>query len=219
MPATIPFPGPASLLTPEQPSLWDDGKLPLGWELVTVHERKDRGTSDGSRILDERRAKIVEDLGAGLSMRKIAQRHNVDPHTVAAIRKQEKLPVHTQNQRVADELMLAAEIGAELMRETFQAGKVPAPGLGINLGIAIERAQTLKGEPSSIVENRSLVVVRSFDDFVNDLRLAPTQSGAGNPVAKELPATGSTAPLEAVREGQIIEVTPVGDEPAESETD
>jgi hypothetical protein len=140
---------------------------------------------------------VVKALGEGMGMRAITRAYGVSHHTVMAIRDREGLQIATIKQRTSRDLRAFASIASERLIEEME--HIPLQSLPVAIGIAIDKAQLLDGEVTSIIgKEEKRVTPDDFNDYLKTIeaQVLETVSVADEESPKEpLPESPETDTL------------------------
>lgn len=169
----------------------------------------------------DRYSLIVELLARQMSQRTIARVCKVSPNTVRAVAIREGSKVDALKTIISTRLKQFAALAAERLLD--EAHDMPLDKLAIALGIAVDKAQLLDGEPTSITRHQEGAQVNDYLDALESLPEAKgrvidaeemtgfagetLEQKAPTPQAIEQAATGSTesepgAPDTATGDGE-----------------
>lgn len=135
---------------------------------------------------------VIELLGRGMSQRTIAQVCRVSHNTIRAIQRREGAEVDTIKSRISLQLKQFAGIAVERLID--EAHDIPLNQLAVALGIAIDKAQLLDGEPTSITQATG----KTIEDFHDAYDALP--SAAGRVIEHEPPAIGFEGDMQGQRD-------------------
>lgn len=149
-----------------------------GTGLLFLEERK-QGTNTGERIKRDQALYdiIVELLGKGLSLREVAAlatkirgtKTAISKNTIRGIRVAEGLAIGTYRKRTLGHLDNFIERAAERLSD--EVDDIPIGTLGIPMGISIQRAADMRGEPNVRIEHTQKKLY-NYDEFINSLPTA-----------------------------------------------
>lgn len=114
----------------------------------------------------ERYARIVQQLGEGKPVTRIAKAERVAPETVVAIMKREKKTVESVRDLTAGLTSYAAQACVMKIIDKLEKDEVPAGVLPIAFGILADKERQYQGEASAIIEHRQVVTI---DEVRNEL--------------------------------------------------
>lgn len=140
---------------------------------------------------------VVHALGEGMGIRSIAKVFKISHHTIIAIREREGIQIATIKQRTSRDLRAFASIAAERLVEEMDS--IPLQSLPVAIGIAIDKAQLLDGEATSILgKEEKRITPDDFNDYLKGIeaQVLETVSVADEESTKEpLPESPETATL------------------------
>lgn len=122
---------------------------------------------------------ILRALAEGMGIRQIARAFRVSANTVAAVRRREGSCIETEKEGLAHLLRLGARLGVE--RIVDEIGEFRRESLPIAVGILIDKAQLLAGDPTSIVGRQDGAGAGTFADV-----LAAARAARGEVIEAEL---------------------------------
>jgi hypothetical protein len=99
-----------------------------------------------------------------LSTRLIAFACGVSPSTIEAVRHRERIPIEIEKERILNTVKSVVRVSAERMLEV--APTCNPKEASIMFGIAVEKMQTLSGEPCVIVGKEEQLSHRSFNEIL-----------------------------------------------------
>lgn len=158
----------SNLPAENQQEFWDESRMPIGHELLTIEQRAKSGRYTGERIArDQARYRgIVRCLSEGLGIRQTARAFHVSTHTVQAIRDREGLAIATEKKELSHLMGRFVRLSVERLIEELDA--IPIGQLSVSVGIIQDKKALLDGDPTSIIDHRSADESVVSEDQVRD---------------------------------------------------
>ena len=104
-------------------------------------------------------ARIVQNLGEGKPMTRIAKTEKVAPETVTAIARRERKTVDAVRELTAGLFSYAAQACVMKLIEKLEADEIPVGVLPVAAGILSDKSRAYEGEATTIVEHRKTVTI------------------------------------------------------------
>ncbi len=137
----------------QQPSLLDDGQMPLCLPVLESIRAK-RYEFTGARLVedDQRALRLVELLMARWGVKRISREMHISPHTVRAARReltrQGKIAPYVQ--RVVESMEDAFESGINNYRDALEDGRISPTQIPVGWGIIFDKRQLATNQATSI---------------------------------------------------------------------
>lgn len=107
----------------------------------------------------ERYAKIVQGLGEGKALTRLAKEHKVAPETIVAISKREKKSIDAVQNLTMGLTSYASQACLMKIIEKLDADKIPPGVLPIAFGILRDKEKNDLGQATSIVEHKKVLTI------------------------------------------------------------
>ena len=115
-------------------------------------------------------ARIVQNLGEGKPMTRIARSEKVAPETVTAIARRERKTVDAVRELTAGLFSYAAQACVMKLIEKLEADEIPVGVLPVAAGIISDKARAYEGEATTIVEHRKTVTIEDVQSELDAMK-------------------------------------------------
>ena len=143
--------------------------IPDNLPAVTTPEETCPSLYTGQKLAEndpEKYARIVQGLGEGKPLRRIAKSEKVSPETVSAILKRENKSVEAVQSLTTGMTSYASQASVMKIIEKLEKDEIPGGVLPITFGILRDKEKNDLGKVTSVIEHKASV---SIDDVRREL--------------------------------------------------
>ncbi len=127
----------------------------------------------GNKLADkdpERYAKIVQGLGEGKALTRLAKEHKVAPETIVAISKREKKSIDAVQNLTIGLTSYASQSCLMRIIDKLEKDEIPAGVLPIAFGILRDKEKNDLGQATSIVEHKKVLTIDEVKAELDEMK-------------------------------------------------
>lgn len=133
----------------------------------------------------ERYGKIVQGLGEGKALTRLARKYKVAPETIMAIAKRETKSIDAVQGLTQGLTSYATQSCLMKIIEKLDRDEIPAGVLPIAFGILRDKEKSDLGQASSVIEHKKVLTIDEVRSELNSLRSQATEVIPVSPVSTE----------------------------------